>query len=220
MKDAQQHIELEVRGMTCDSCAVHVTKALRKVSGVKEAHVPGWASSRATLIAEPGVSEDALVEAVKDAGYRASVLTRRAAVAPPPTDEGRDADYDLVVIGTGGAGMAAAIKAAEMGHRVCIIETGVIGGTCVNVGCVPSKALIRAAEAYHTAGHHPFAGLHTRAEGVDWATVIGQKDRLVSELRQNKYVDVLTSYGEQITLVGGRARVQADGKVTLDNGQV
>ncbi|MGH7462684.1 MAG: FAD-dependent oxidoreductase, partial [Longimicrobiales bacterium] len=132
----------------------------------------------------------------------------------------RQTDFDLIVVGGGSAGFAAAIKGSELGARVALVEGGTLGGTCVNVGCVPSKALIRAAEAYHTAGHHPFAGLHTRAEGVDWATVIGQKDRLVSELRQNKYVDVLTSYGEQITLVGGRARVQADGKVTLDNGQV
>lgn len=220
-KSTQQQIEMEVVGMTCDSCALHVTRALREVDGVIEAHVPGWASGRATLIAEPAVSDEAMTEAIKEAGYRASVLTRRDITAPAqPEGWGRKPDYDLVVIGTGGAGMAAAIRAAELGRRVCIVEAGTIGGTCVNIGCVPSKALIWAAEAYHTAGHHPFAGMHTRAEGVDWPAVVGQKDRLVGELRQSKYLDVLASYGDRITLARGRAYLQADGGVALDNGQV
>jgi mercuric reductase len=217
----QQQIELEVLGMTCDSCALHVTRALQQVEGVIEAHVPGWASGRATVIAEPDVTDEALAEAVKNAGYRAHVLTRHAVTAPPqPGGWGPEPDYDLVVIGTGGAGMAAAIRAAELGRRVCIVEAGTIGGTCVNIGCVPSKALIRAAEAYHKAGHHPFAGIRTRAEGVDWPAVIGQKDRLVSELRQSKYLDVLASYGERITLTQGWARLQPDGSVALDNGHI
>ncbi|MFQ6057635.1 MAG: FAD-dependent oxidoreductase [Anaerolineae bacterium] len=225
----QQQIELEVLGMTCDSCALHVMKALRGIDGVIEAHVPGWASGQATLTAEPGVSDEAVTEAVKDAGYRARVLTRREITASAqPAGWGRKPDYDpstgsgyhLVVIGTGGAGMAAAIRAAELGRRVCIVEAGTIGGTCVNIGCVPSKTLFRAAEAYHTAGHHPFAGVHTRAEGLDWPAVIGQKDRLVGELRESKYVDVLASYGDRVTLAQGWARLQADGGVALDDGQV
>ena len=219
-KHSQQQIELEVPGMTCNSCATHVTKALQDVPGLVEVQVPGWASGRATLVAKPGVSDEMLTEAVKDAGYRAKVLTRREATVPePPESWSGQADYDLVVIGTGGAGMAAAIKGAELGHRVCIIEAGTIGGTCVNVGCIPSKALIRAAAAYHSAGHHPFAGVHTRAEGLDWQAIIGQKDRLIGDLRQNKYVDVLAFYGDRITPVQGWARVQADGRVTLDDGR-
>ena len=93
-----------------------------------------------------------------------------------------------------------------------------MGGTCVNIGCVPSKALIRTAEAYHKAGHHPFTGVRTWAERLDWKAVIGQKDQLVGELRQTKYVDVLASYGDLVTLVRGRARLQADGTVGLDDG--
>ncbi len=216
-----QRIDLEVLGMTCDSCALHVTRALRRVEGVIEAHVPGWASSRATVVAGPGVTDQALTEAVKGAGYRARVLTRRDVTAPAqPAGWGPKPEYDLVVIGTGGAGMAAAIRAAELGARVCIVEGGTIGGTCVNIGCVPSKALIRAAEAYHKAGHHPFAGIHTRAERVDWPAVIGQKDRLVAELRQSKYLDVLASYGDRITLTRGWARLQPDGSVALEDGHI
>ncbi len=122
-----------------------------------------------------------------------------------------------MVIGTGGGGTAAAIRAAELGFRVAIVEAGTIGGTCVNIGCIPSKALIRAAKAYHTAGHHPFAGLHTRAEGVDWPKLIAQKDHLVAQLRQQKYIDVLQSY-HSITLIQGKARFQSQNEIVI-NGQ-
>ena len=211
--------------MTCNSCADHVTRALRGVPGVIAVEVPGWQSARAELVASADVSDEALIQAVEAAGYRGTsadrrplTTTREVLESSPSPVGGRD--YDLVVIGTGGAGMAAAIRAAELGHRVCIVEAGTIGGTCVNIGCVPSKALIRAAAAYHTAGHHPFAGGHTRAEGLDWPAVIGRKDKLVGELRQSKYVDVLASYGDRVTLTQGRARLRADGGVALDNGQV
>ena len=206
--------------MTCGSCSLHVTRALQGIEGVSQVHVPGWASGRARLSAQPGVSDEELANAVKNAGYRASVLTRRA-IPPqePPEGWSRDVDYDLVVIGTGGAGMAAAIKAAELDRRACIIESGAIGGTCVNIGCVPSKTLIRTAEAYYKAGHHPFPGVHTRAERVDWKMVIAQKDQLVRELRQTKYIDVLKSYGDRIDLVRGKARLQSDGTVALEDGR-
>ncbi|MCL7454264.1 MAG: mercury(II) reductase [Anaerolineae bacterium] len=220
-KQTEQRMELEVRGMTCDACALHVTRALQGVEGVLQVNVPGWTSGQAFLSAQPDVDEAQLVNAVEQAGYRASLRTPAAAARTEPLAETaeRDADFDLIVIGTGGGGMAAAIKAAELGRRAAIIEAGVLGGTCVNIGCVPSKALIRAAEAYHQAGHHPFGGVQTRAESLDWPAVIGQKDHLVGELRQGKYEDVLASYGERITLIRGRARLLPDGAVALDNGR-
>ena len=59
--------------------------------------------------------------------------------------------YDLAVIGAGSAGFSAAITAAELGASVALVDHGKIGGTCVNIGCVPSKNLIRATEALHHA---------------------------------------------------------------------
>lgn len=220
-KPTPSQIELEIQGMTCDSCAWHVTNALKGVAGVKEAAVSGWQSGRATLAVEPAVSETALVDAVEQAGYRATVSTRRQAAAPQqPAGNGHQHNYDLIVIGSGGGGMAAAIKAAELGYRAAIIEGGTIGGTCVNIGCVPSKTLIRAAAAYYNAGQHPFKGIQTRAEGVDWAALMQHKDELVTELRQVKYVDVLASYGGNITLIRGWARLKSDHEVALDDGRV
>ena len=60
-------------------------------------------------------------------------------------------DYDLAVIGGGSGGLAGAFRAAAHGAKVVLLEPGEFGGTCVNVGCVPSKTMIRAAEALHSA---------------------------------------------------------------------
>lgn len=103
--------------------------------------------------------------------------------------------YDLAVIGAGSAGFSAAITAAEDGAQVALIGAGTIGGTCVNVGCVPSKALIRAVEPLHqaaTAGR--FRGIAASAAIGDWSEVVRQKDELVTGLRQAKYEDVLQGY--------------------------
>lgn len=222
MKQLSEHsIELEVRGMTCDACAQHVTRALKSVPGVAQVQVPGWQSGRAVLVTNAAVDATALTAAVQAAGYQAKVRRSEAEVVAPTSSPpaAYATDFDLIVIGTGGAGMGAAIKGAELGQSVAIIEAGVIGGTCVNIGCVPSKTLIRAAESYHRAGHHPFTGVHTAAIGVEWQALIAQKDELVSELRSSKYVDVLASYRDQITLIQARARLTADGAVALDDGR-
>ena len=90
-----------------------------------------------------------------------------------------DRNVDLAVIGSGGAAMAAAIAARQAGADVVLVEQGTLGGTCVNVGCVPSKTLLAAAGARHSAGTHPFAGVSTSADGVDFAALVAQKDELV-----------------------------------------
>lgn len=209
-----QHITLDVRGMTCDSCAVHVTKALKSVPGVSEVDVPSWQSAQATLKASSDVPSEALVTAVKEAGYRATVKARRE--LQPTSQDGDSAaqDYDLMVIGGGSAGFAAAIKGAELGKRVALVEASTIGGTCVNVGCVPSKTIIRAAELHHRAGHHPFQGAVRLSAAGDWGAVITQKDELVTTLRQAKYIDVLAAYPD-ITYLQGRAKLLGDNRVEI-----
>ena len=75
-----------------------------------------------------------------------------------------DPEAHLLIVGGGSAAFAAALKAAQLGARVTLVNEGLpIGGTCVNVGCVPSKTLIRAAEAHHRAGHPPFDGITSTA---------------------------------------------------------
>ena len=74
---------------------------------------------------------------------------------------------DLIILGGGSAGVAAAIRAQELGARVTLINEGIIGGTCVNTGCVPSKTLIRAAEAHHRTGNHLFAGIESSSRSEE-----------------------------------------------------
>ena len=123
--------------------------------------------------------------------------------------------YDLAVIGAGSAGFAAAIAAAERGARVALIGHGTIGGTCVNVGCVPSKTLIRAAESVHqAAAASRFGGIAGHVEITDWRATIAAKDELVAALRQAKYIDLLPMYNT-VGYREGRARL-ANGGVTVD----
>ncbi|MBA5775591.1 mercury(II) reductase [Stappia sp. F7233] len=122
-------------------------------------------------------------------------------------------NYDLAVIGAGSAGFSAAITAAEQGANVALIGHGTIGGTCVNVGCVPSKTMIRAAEALHSAriaGRFP--GLAGEAHVTDWRALIGAKDDLVGTLRQKKYIDLLPEYNG-VAYLEGAARLNGRGVV-------
>ncbi|WP_174813276.1 mercury(II) reductase [Mycobacterium botniense] len=103
---------------------------------------------------------------------------------------------DLAVIGSGGAAFAAAIRASTLGKSVAMIERATVGGTCVNTGCVPSKALLAAAEARHVAlDSGRFPGITTSAEPVDMPDLIEGKRSLVEALRAEKYLDIAADYG-------------------------
>ena len=134
------------------------------------------------------------------------------------TAEGDREVFDLVIVGGGSAGFAAAIKGAELGARVAMVESGTLGGTCVNVGCVPSKTLIRAAEAQHRRVHHGFAGIPTTDGAPMWEVVRTQKDDLVSALREKKYSQVLRSYAA-VTLFEQHAEIVSGRSVRLGDGR-
>jgi mercuric reductase len=128
------------------------------------------------------------------------------------------ADADLIIVGGGSAGFAAAIRGHKLDARVIMVNAGVIGGTCVNVGCIPSKTLIRAAEAHYRAILSRFAGIETTARVSDFGAVIGQKDALVAQLRQAKYVEVLRAY-DRVKLIEGQARLESPSSVRV-NGEL
>lgn len=127
-------------------------------------------------------------------------------------------EYDLAIVGSGGGAFAAAIKGREAGARVVMIERGTLGGTCVNIGCVPSKTLLRAGDIYHHAGHHPFAGIETRAGAVDLEALVGQKDLLVRRLRREKYEDLVAEYGWE--LVRGEASFTDERTLRVDGDSI
>jgi mercuric reductase len=126
---------------------------------------------------------------------------------------------ELAVIGAGSAGFSAAITAAEQGAQVALIGYGTIGGTCVNVGCVPSKRLIRATETLHQArSAGRFSGISADGRIESWRAVIEQKDQLVGSLRKAKYTDLLPEYNN-VSYHEGRARFE-NGGLTLNGASI
>ncbi|SOF00810.1 mercury(II) reductase [Burkholderia sp. OK233] len=112
----------------------------------------------------------------------------------------------IAVIGSGGAAMAAALKAAENGAQVTLIERGTIGGTCVNVGCVPSKIMIRAAHIAHLRQTSPFdVGITATVPAIDRRRLLAQQQARVDELRHAKYENILDT-SPNINVLQGEAR--------------
>lgn len=213
------HLTLRIDGMTCAACARHVSQVLQRVPGVVQTQVPGWQAGRAEVIAQEGVDEQALLEVVAQAGYRAEIVRREPWPRPFAGKGATETPaYDLVVLGGGSAGFAAALRAAEEGARVLMVNAGPMGGTCVNRGCVPSKFLLRAMEHYHRAGEARYRGVQTAQGALYWARLVAHKEALVADLRRAKYEDVLAAY-PNITYVPGRARLQPGLQVVV-NGRV
>jgi len=122
--------------------------------------------------------------------------------------------YDLVVVGSGGAAMSAAITARQAGKTVLLVGAGTLGGTCVNVGCVPSKALLHVSGHYAAAAANLYPGAPTSAGPIDLAALITQKDDLVARLRAEKYAAVADAYGFEVHT--GTATFAEDGTFTVD----
>ena len=219
--------ELQITGMTCDSCATHVEQALVKVPGVCSARV-SYAAGTAQVAMASDTPLVALKSAVASLGYGAVL-----ADAPPtstggslpgkaPTLLGGGANaagdagaLHVAVIGSGGGAMAAALKAVEQGARVTLSERGAIGGTCVNVGCVPSKIMIRAAHVAHLRRESPFdAGITASRPAIDRARLLAQQQGRVDELRHAKYESILEST-PAITVLRAGARFRNSHSLVL-----
>ena len=121
---------------------------------------------------------------------------------------------DLAIIGSGSAAFATAIAATRLNASVVMVEHDRVGGTCVNVGCIPSKALLAAADAYHDALDARFPGVATHADPVDMPALIAGKDALVDALRDEKYVNLASLYGFEI--VHGHARFREDATLEVN----
>ncbi len=192
-------IRMRIEGMSCTDCEHHVTRALVG-AGATEVSA-SFRRGEAQLTVPEGVVVGALSAAVEAAGYQPRAIepagdhaTTPSTVRPRGSRPAGDG-YSLAIVGSGGAAFSCAIRARDAGASVVMIERGTIGGTCVNIGCVPSKTLLRAGEIQHLAGHHPFAGLATAAGPVGMSRLTAQKDDLVAELRQHKYEDLIDDYG-------------------------
>jgi dihydrolipoamide dehydrogenase len=129
--------------------------------------------------------------------------------------------YDLVVIGAGPGGYVAAIRAAQLGFKVACIDRQFLGGTCLNVGCIPSKALLESSEKFaETKGKLAKHGINVDSVSLDLAKMLARKDAVVKQLtggvgflfKKNK-IDSIIGSGK-ITSPGSVEVKSADGKVT------
>lgn len=204
---------IRIEGMTCVHCESTIIASLKGAGGRQV--TANWSEGRADLDAGTATNDE-LAAAVEQAGYQALAIQD---VAPARTSSQLAAgdepvEYDLLVIGSGSAAFAAAIHASDSGRTVALVESNTVGGTCVNVGCVPSKAMLAPAELLHRAGHHPFAGIDTVAPGFDLGRMVDSKAELVEQLRHDKYLDLAGSYG--FAILQGRARFRDEQTLEVD----
>ena len=192
-------LEMKVDGMTCESCVTHIKQALKNVPGVKSA-VVSYPEGTVQLDTEPNTLPEALIAAVTALGYQAVFHESTAAL------DKTDNHLHVAVIGSGGAAMAAALKAVEQGAHVTLIERSTIGGTCVNIGCVPSKIMIRAAHIAHLRRESPFdGGIKATEPSIQRNKLLVQQQARVDELRHAKYEGILDD-NPAITVLRGEAR--------------
>ncbi|WP_262173250.1 mercury(II) reductase [Saccharococcus sp. Marseille-Q5394] len=204
---------VKIIGMTCTGCEEHVAVALENM-GAKEIEVD-FRREEAVFELPNDVEVEIAKKAISDAEYQPGETEEVQHQETVQLGDKGDYDYDYIIIGSGGASFSSAIEAAKYGANVAIIERGTVGGTCVNIGCVPSKTLLRAGEINHIAKNNPFVGLHTSAGNVDLTPLIKQKNDLVTDLRNSKYIDLIDDYG--FKLIKGEAKF-VDEKTVEVNG--
>ena len=179
-----------------------------------------WSGTVVKLLAQPGNPDPA--------GEVVAVLT---AGAEGGTDTSGQ-EKSVLVVGGGPGGYVAAIRAAQLGARVCLVEKGTIGGTCLNVGCIPTKALLHSAEVYHTAMHAGRSGVTASGVTLHWDQVQENRRRIsktlsggVSGLLDMNGVEVLSGAASflapdklQVCLADGTKREMTADRIILATG--
>lgn len=123
-------------------------------------------------------------------------------------------NLDLVVIGAGPGGYVAAIKAAQLGMKVAVIENREVGGTCLNRGCIPTKTLIHASQIYNEMKSLEEIGLYGENFSYDIMKIHERKDKVLDQIRSG-ILQLLKS--NKITLLNGKGTIVSQGKVLVEN---
>lgn len=210
---AKQKINLEITGMTCEHCAVSIAKRFEGKEGILSKKI-NFQKGKGEFEFDPDkTSKDEIVNTIDQSGqYKVK------SVEDMDCCYNNAGHFDLIIIGGGSAATSAAIRANELGLTTLLVNAGLpIGGTCVNVGCVPSKFLIRAAESIHHASHSNFDGTNFAKPSFDFSKIIQQKKQLVATLQQKKYVDILKTL-EKVQVIEGFAAF-VDEQTILVNGK-
>jgi len=194
-------LAIQITGMTCDHCAQSAQDALNALDGVNAS--VSFEEGIAKVEIQRNVDNGLLLKAIESKGYGATLLDNNNRT---DTNNDRNGSLHIAIVGTGSGAFAAAIKAVERGARVTIIEgADIIGGTCVNIGCVPSKIMIRGAHIAHIQGRHNFEGVPLNKPVIDRKAMVKQQQKWVENLRYAKYESILES-NPDINLLRGMAR--------------
>jgi len=206
-----QTLKLEISGMTCDHCAKTIEKKVSLVDGVVSKSVSYPEKQGEFQFDNEKISAKEIIASINSTEHY-------KVISEIKNTKDESTQFDLIIIGGGSAAFSAAIKASELEKKVLMINDGLpIGGTCVNVGCVPSKTLIRTAEQFHNANHPNFSGIKPGNNKIDFKEVVRQKTELVEELKQHKYIDVLKD-DSNVTILKSYGRfldkntIEANGK--------
>ncbi len=123
-------------------------------------------------------------------------------------------EYDVAVLGGGPGGYVAAIRAAQLGQSVCLVEKDQVGGTCLNRGCIPTKSLIAGMEAFQMAKRLGEYGVEAKDVSVDFGKMITRKNKIVARLRAG--VGFLLKRGK-VKVMKGTGRLVAPGRIAVDS---
>ncbi len=226
--------ELKIKGMTCDHCAQTIAKKLSGKAGIVSKDISYPNGSGKFEYDPEKIAKEEIAALIDGTGhYKVAgeitkeklrsnqpniAQTENYQVADSPTPTGRTDGglFDLIIIGGGSAAFAAAIKAESLGLSTLMVNDGLeFGGTCVNVGCVPSKNLIRAGETAYHATHSNFVGIQPNGVDIDFAKVIQGKKKLVTTLQEKKYMDVVSDF-ENLKMLKGWATFKDEKTIVVD----
>ena len=124
-------------------------------------------------------------------------------------------NFDVVVIGSGPGGYAAAIRCAQRGASAAVVEKGLMGGTCLNCGCIPSKTLLASAHTLLLINHAAMMGVDVASASPNWPKIQARKDAVVAGFRKG-LTGLIKSH--KVTIIEGRAVVTAPGRITIESG--
>ena len=219
-------ITLKIKGMTCSSCSSHIENDLKATDGIVSSTVNHETGEGKFIFDTKKLSNQDVINAVNNVGNYSvdnAVEKETTVVSNSENSTIKDGssdknDYDLIIIGGGSAAFSAAIKAEGLGLTTLMVNAGLdFGGTCVNVGCVPSKNLIRAAETVYHATHSNFKGIKQKGVEIDFTRIIKDKKALVAALQQQKYMDVVSDF-KNLTMLKGWAGF-VDNKTIIVDGK-
>lgn len=234
--------EFKIKGMTCDHCAQTIVKKFSGNDGIISKDISYPSGSGKFEYDPEKISTEEIAALIDSTGHYKvvgetkkeerdnntnddvrknqtnTVQTDNNQVADisTPTGEAGGGLFDLIIIGGGSAAFSAAIKAESLGLSTLMVNAGLdFGGTCVNVGCVPSKNLIRAGETAYHASHSNFSGIQPKGVDIDFAKVIQGKKKLVATLQEKKYLDVVSDF-ENLTMLKGWTTFKDEKTIVVD----